>query len=70
MIARLTNWYCLSDKVGWKAVDVSVWDYLDKYAKDPEVKLITWTEKNFIVKVLIKEKRSLECEHVSIRSLF
>ena len=56
--------------MGWKAVDVSVWDYLDKYAKDPEVKLITWTEKNLIVKVLIKEKRSLECEHVSIRSLF
>ena len=23
--------------MGWKAVDVSVWDYLDKYAKDPEV---------------------------------
>lgn len=56
--------------MGWKAVNVSIWDYLDKYADDPEVKLIPWTEKDFMIKVLIKDERSLECEKISLRSLF
>lgn len=56
----------------WIEQRISVYDYLEKYAGNPDVRLITHSEKCKMVSVLIRKshKDKLISEHIALSSFF
>lgn len=56
----------------WIEHRISVYDYLEKYAGSPDVRLITHSEKCKMVSVLIRRnyKDKLISEHIALSSFF
>lgn len=54
----------------WDKKTISVWEYLERYQDDDEVRIIKGSERNRLVDVLVKGKKEVGRGSLSLRSLF
>lgn len=56
----------------WALVQISVYDYLDKYREDPNIRLIPNSENKRMVTIMIKKNmvNNIQREHSTLASFF
>ena len=54
----------------WSKKTISVWEYIERYQNDDDVRVIKGSERNRLVDVLVKDGKRVRGGSISLRSLF
>ena len=54
----------------WSKKTISVWEYMERYQNDDDVRVIKGSERNRLVDVLVKDGKRVGGGSISLRSLF
>lgn len=54
----------------WSKKTISVWEYIERYQNDDDVRVIKGSERNRLVDVLVKDGKRVGGGSISLRSLF